>query len=67
MKQHPRTQMVAMAKFSIARAVMEIVDREGLTFVETMQALSETVDRLAKHALREERHPRDPDKGADEA
>lgn len=67
MRAHPRTQTVALAKLSIARAVMEIADREGLTFIETVQALSETVDRLAKDALRAERHPRNPDKAADEA
>lgn len=56
-----------MAKLSIERAALEIAEREGLTFVETMQALSSAIDRAAKHALRAERHPCDPDKGADEA
>lgn len=67
MKQHPRTQMVAMAKLSIERAVLEIAESEGLTFIETVQALTGAIDRVAKYALRAERHPSDPEKGADEA
>lgn len=65
MAQHKRTQKVAMAKLAIERAIIEIADREGLTFVETVQALAECLDRTAKYALRAERHPKDPDKPAD--
>jgi hypothetical protein len=67
MTEHPRTHRVAMAKFDIERAVLEIVDREGLTFIELVQALTATIDRASKYALRRERHPEHPDKPADEA
>lgn len=67
MDTHPRTQKVRLARLDIERAVLEISEREGLTFVETVQALADTLQLLGKHALRSERHPRNPNKGADEA
>lgn len=66
MSWHPRTQKVRLAQIDITRSVIEIAQREGLTFVETVQAVGATIDALSRDALRTERHPKDPDKGADE-
>ncbi|WFC43215.1 hypothetical protein [Pseudoxanthomonas sp. SE1] len=63
---HPRTQLVRLAQIDIERAVLEVAERNGLTYVETMQGLARAMESFSKHALRSERHPDDPDKGADE-
>ena len=67
MARHPRTQTVQLARVAIAHQIITMADAEGLTYVETVQAITAALELLSKHALRAERHPNDPDKGADEA
>jgi len=64
-KLHARTQKVALARIDITKAVIEICAREQLTFVESMQALADTIQSLAKWNLRRERHPKKPAEPAD--
>lgn len=63
---HSRTQKVRIAQSEITSMVMRYAGAEGLTNIELLQALAEAQGSLLKQMLRTERHPNDPDKGADE-
>jgi hypothetical protein len=65
MNMSKRAKKVAKARLDIELAVLDIIDREQLTFVEATQALADTLHGLAKHAPRNERHPENPDSPAD--
>ena len=67
MPRHARTQQVQLARIDISRKIIESANAAGLTYVETVQAITDALELLSKHALRAERHPNGPDKGADEA
>lgn len=64
---HPRLFVVQAAEMEMAKAVGDLIERHQLTYVETMQALTNFQQRYLKYMLREERHPNDPDKKGDEA
>lgn len=64
-ERNPRTQMVAMASLDIEGAVYRIAAEAGLTYIETVGALSSALSGLTRDALRQERHPDDPEKPAD--
>jgi hypothetical protein len=64
---HPRTRVVQSAELEIGDAVQAVVEKHDLTYTEIMQILASTQLHWLKYALRDERHPDDPDKGGDEA
>lgn len=66
MRLHPRYQQVAKAGNEIGAAIIEIVQKYEITEAELVRILlSETLS-WHKYILREERHPGDPEKKADE-
>jgi hypothetical protein len=67
MRMHPRTRIVGRADIQIATAIDKAVSEHDLTCTELMQILASAQLRWLKYALREERHPDNPDKGGDEA
>lgn len=67
MKLHPRTLPVQRASADIRAALWTLQDQHGLTYAEMLGALAEHQQRIAKYLLREERHPGEPDRKADEA
>jgi hypothetical protein len=64
---HPRTRIVQRAELEIGEAVEGVVMKHKLTHTELQQILATVQLHWLKYALREERHPDDPDKGGDEA
>lgn len=66
MSLHPRTNQVLLAQLDIQRAIITLAGQHGLTYVETVQGVARALEQISKHALRDERHPGNPDKGADE-
>lgn len=62
MIQHPRVRIVNQAKNEISKAIMEIEQKHDLTEIELLQILIEYQSTTLKYMLREERHPKDPDK-----
>jgi hypothetical protein len=67
MRIHPRTRIVEKAELEIGDAVREVAGRHELTHIELQQILASTQLKWLKYALRQERHPSDPEKGGDEA
>lgn len=67
MRVHPRTQPVQMAEIELNRMVWEWMERHDLTYVEAIRGLTHQIDELTKYMLRQERHPDQPDRKADEA
>lgn len=66
MRLHPRTMLVQQARVELGRMLLDLEERYGLTPAETVSALSEQLSRVARYAIRAERHPDDPDRGGDE-
>jgi hypothetical protein len=64
---HPRTLPVQAAEADLRQYVASWVERHDLTWTEAVRGLLAVTERLTTHQLREERHPADPDRGADEA
>jgi hypothetical protein len=62
LKLHPRTLMVQKAGNEMAEAVIAIVAKYDLTFIEEVGCLTGIIQQSGKFALRQERHPDDPDK-----
>ncbi len=67
MKIHPRTLPVQRARCEIELAVLELAEKHGLTAGELMGAIGSLLSSLGKHAVRQERHPDDPDSPGDVA
>ena len=66
MNPHHRSQSVAVAQADIAVKLNALQREHGLTTVEMLQAVNTWQGTVLKYMLRAERHPDDPDKGADE-
>lgn len=66
MRLHPRTLPVQGAAAEIRLALIRLQDEHGLTDVEMLQAVGQWQAGKLKWMLRAERHPKDPDRGADE-
>jgi hypothetical protein len=62
---HERTFLVQQVGNEISTAVTNIVAQHELTYIELLTILNMIEARWLKSALREERHPDEPDKGAD--
>ena len=67
MRLHERTLRVQHAKQAIDRAISDAWGGYALTAVEVVSVLVQLTAEHLKYALREERHPDDPGKKADEA
>lgn len=66
MRVSARAQAVAVAQSEIAVALNKLQREHGLTSTEMLQAVTSWEATALKYMLRAERHPGDPDKGADE-
>lgn len=62
---HPRTIKVQRASLELQSQALDVADRNGLTYIETVQALADAIQRISRDALRLERHPNSPDTPAD--
>lgn len=67
MRQHRRVIPCAEARLELTRALIEIERRHELTALETIRLLSENIATITRYAIRDERHPSNPDKPGDEA
>lgn len=66
MKLYSRVPIVDCADMEIGRELSKIIERFDLTYLEIQNILIHRLAHYNKYALRSERHPEDPDKGADE-
>lgn len=66
MKLHPRYQIVTAARHQIGDAVREAIKTHDLTYAELFSVLADVQHTWAKYAIRDERHPDDPDAKGDE-
>lgn len=66
-KLHPRTSIVEAARAGISREIMRQIRIYDLTSAELISIYSHMLSVEAKYVLRDERHPTDKDKKADEA
>jgi len=64
---HPRTQVVRVAETAFGTALLKLVEKHDLTEIEVMRMLLSEAQRWSVYILRRERHPRNPNKKADEA
>lgn len=64
---HPRTMIVARARSVIAQHICEVWEREQLTPLEVVSILAGLTSDHVRWPMRDERHPNDPNKKADEA
>jgi hypothetical protein len=67
MRLHERTMKVQAATAQLRMDMIRFQDEHGLTNLEMVQALQQIQATKLKYMLRAERHPDDPDRGADEA
>lgn len=66
MKLHPRTLGVQRASNAIRGQLGSMQEAHGLTDIEMLRVLGEHQQTITKYLLREERHPGEPDRKADE-
>lgn len=66
MKIHPRYFVVSKAGIELSEFLINLQQKHELTYGETFKLLGEIIQREAKYAIREERHPDNPDKKGDE-
>ena len=64
---HPRFQITRQAHLELEKAYLDITEKHNLTALESIGILLECALTVKKFALREERHPGEPDKKGDEA
>lgn len=64
---HPRYFTCTRAKLDLDDATIKIAEEHDLTWLELARMLIERSQQCLTYALREERHPDNPDKKADEA
>lgn len=67
LKLHERTKTVQQARNTLQGHVIDVVESHELTAGEVVCILLELARNWANYVLREERHPDDPEKKADEA
>ena len=67
MKLHPRVRPVQKARAALDEFLLNLEQEHQLTCPEILALLGQAVAHFAKSALQMERHPHNPDKGADEA
>jgi hypothetical protein len=66
MKLHPRVMIVNKARAALGLALLDVLEKHGLSDGEALMIVngvcSEYVGGVARHAIRAERHPGQPDK-----
>jgi hypothetical protein len=62
MKLHPRALIVDRAGIDLSNFALKLRQQHELTYIEYLGILNVEAGRVLKYALREERHPDDPDK-----
>jgi hypothetical protein len=67
MRLHPRHEITERAKIDLGGQISDWLGRHDLTWAEAIRILAYELASLTKYLIREERHPDDPDKKADEA
>jgi len=67
MKLHARTRHVQRARAALDEFLLNLEQEHQRTCPEILSLLGQAVAHFAKSALQMERHPHNPDKGADEA
>ena len=67
MKLHERTMKVERARAELHNYILDFTEQHELTDAETAGILIYLTERFNTFILREERHPGNPDKKADEA
>lgn len=67
MRLHERFMLVKKAENELSGLVLDWITRHDLTYWEAVGALLSEAQNLKKYALREERHPDEPNKKGDEA
>lgn len=60
-KLHQRVMIVQSAQIDLNAAVLDVVKKYDLTFTELFGILNQAEAHWLKYALRDERHPDDPD------
>jgi hypothetical protein len=65
MRVHPRAFVVDRASVELSSFAMKLRQDNDLTYIEYLGILNAEAGRVLKYALREERHPGDPDQSAD--
>lgn len=66
MRLHERTRAVSIATADLGALLLKFQQERDLTNIEMMQAVNHWQADALKYMLRAERHPDNPDKGADE-
>lgn len=66
MKLHRRTLLVSAAESELNRAISDLALKHQISSVELLQILSARAQAELKFMLRAERHPKNPNKKADE-
>lgn len=63
---HSREAAVKAAELDLSKAILDVVEKRGLTDAEALRcvnaAFGDWIGSIAKHAIRAERHPDDPEK-----
>jgi hypothetical protein len=67
MKLHERVMIVQGAHNEMAKAVIDVVEKHGLTYLELLACLNDVSASWLKYAIRNERHPDDPEKRGGES
>ena len=67
MKLHERTMRCQKAESDLRGVLLNWLEAHDLTWAEVIRCLAHILSSWTKYPVREERHPDDPDKGADEA
>lgn len=65
-KLNPRTRLVTKARNDLTGLVIKLQEQHDLTDIELLGILIDETQNVHKYVLREERHPGEPDRKADE-
>jgi len=65
---HPRTRLVTGAEIELSQFTCDWLQKHELTYLEALRCFVAVMQQsLLKYAIRQERHPDDPEKKGDEA
>jgi len=60
MKVHPRTLLVQQVSSEVSLAILAVLEKHELTYIEIIKILNDQQASYLKYALRAERHPDKP-------
>jgi hypothetical protein len=64
---HERVAVTQPAEVDLSSRIIDWLDLHDLTYAEAIRILAYELAKLTKYPVRQERHPDDPEKKADEA